>query len=194
MGASVNDTCFTVISNGEKAYYSSFKGMGNLLWDVNCGLFDETGKKPDAHHFFDFLKKEKNNWDFEDIIFLDEPLEKPVYGIITVDFDRKEIMDDNGYGCLYFMFQEWFEDSVNRALNNQPAYVSNKSIKYHLKNENIYFAARDNKVHSFLPKTVEQAAEVLKNMPTLKRIEEDILWIGLRLPQSWKYITPEDSE
>lgn len=187
MGASINDICLTVISNGEIAYYSSFKGIGHILWDVNCGLFSDD--KPNAHRFFNFLKKGKTTWDFEDVIKLDEPLEKPIYGIITVDFDKKEIIDDNGYGNFTVMFFQWFSDSIESAIKKQPGYVSNKSVQYHLKQGNIGFFKNNNEIHSILPNSLEESQKLIQyyedNIDV--KMNERIMWIGLKLPQSWKY-------
>jgi hypothetical protein len=187
MGASINDICLTVVSNGETAYYSSFKAMGHILWDVNCGLFSDN--KPKAHYFFDFLKKGNTTWDFEDVVKLNEPLEKPVYGIITVDFDKKEIVDDNGYGDLIVMFFQWFSDSIKSTQDNRSGYVSNKSVKYHLAQGNIVFLKRDNKVHSVLPSSLEESLKLIQyyedNIEA--KMDEEIMWIGIKLPQGWKY-------
>jgi hypothetical protein len=187
MGASINDICLSVISNGKTAYYSGFKGMGHILWDINCDLFSDN--KPEASHFFDFLKKGKTTWDFEDIIKLDEPLEKPVYGIITVDFDKKEIIDDNGYGYFIVMFLQWFSDSIESAINKRSGYVSNQSVKYHLKQGNIVFFKRNNEIHSVLPPSLEEALKLIEyyedNIDA--KLNEDIMWIGIKLPPDWKY-------
>lgn len=107
MGASAKDICLCIVANGESAFYSSVKGIGHIIWDIRLGLFSDA--IPDAKHALDFIVGSDWEWC---TYALSEPLSDPVYGNVTIDFDKKIITDDNGWGLSTRMLYEWLELSL----------------------------------------------------------------------------------
>lgn len=193
MSASIDDIAITIISNGETAYYSSFKGCGHIFWEVDAQIFSDN--KPEAKKVFDFLKKNKSEgWDDESVLSLDEPLVDPIYGILIIDYDKKQIIDNNGYGLMNQMFLEWFKNSLTSAKTKKPGYLSNKTVKYHLKNGNIYFSKLHGEVQSFLPSTIDEALNTFESIKGMIRYDLDIDWVSIKLPDDWTHIIPEEED
>jgi hypothetical protein len=133
MGASNSDIGLTVISNGEVAHYASVKGCGNLIWDMRLGLYGEV--KPDPHAVLDFVAG--SNW--EDCVEkLSGPLHSPIYGTITLDFDLRRVVDDNGYDSSDKMKAEWLLRSIRAAMTgDSEAMCPSESLLDHLKHQRI---------------------------------------------------------
>jgi hypothetical protein len=203
MGASVEDIGITIISNGETAYYSSYKGIGNILWEVDFGLYSDV--KPNAFKIFDFAQK--TLWE-NGINSLDKPLEDPSYGILTVNFDTKTIIDDNGYGAWDGMFLEWFVNCIFKYANREVKGYSNKPILTkktvieHLKNGNFYIGNRFQKPSDLiLPDNINDTYDLLIGLgykdiysKPIALIEKDYSWGQIKAPKGWTVITPDEDE
>jgi hypothetical protein len=203
MGASIDDISITIISNGETAYYSSYKGIGNILWEVDFGLY--SNKKPNAFKIFDFAKN--TSWK-DGIRVLDKPLEDPSYGILTVNFDTKTIIDDNGYGPWDGMFLQWFVNAIFKYANREvkgygdKAILTKKTVIEHLKNGNLYiggFSRKDSDL--MLPNNIDDTYDLLINLgyesvysTPIAVIDKGYRWGQIKPPKDWTIVTPEDDE
>jgi len=201
MGASVGDIAITIISNGETAYYSSYKGIGNILWNCEFGLYSD--KKPNAFKIFDFAKK--TSWE-DGIEALDEPLTEPVYGTLTVNFDTKTIIDSNGYGPWDGMFLQWFVSAIFKHANREvkgygdKPMLTKKTVAEHLKNGNFYigdFLRKDSKL--ILPNNIDDTYDLLIDLgyesvysTPVTVIERRYSWGQIKAPQGWTIIQDED--
>jgi hypothetical protein len=201
MGASINDIFITIISNGETAYYSSYKGIGNIMWEVDFGLYSD--KKPNAFNIFDCAKK--TSWK-DSIKSLDKPLENPSYGILTVNFDTRTIIDDNGYGSWDCMFLQWFINAIFkyakreiRGYGDKPI-LSKKTVSEQLKNGNFYIGNRFQKPTDLvLPKNINDTYDLLIDLGytdiySKPRVfmEKDYSYAQIKPPHGWTIIIPED--
>lgn len=185
MSASNEDINLTIISNGQTAYYSSVKGIGHILWDIRFGLFSEEKPNP-----FTVLKFTKNT-DWEDCIeVLDRPLDNPVYGIITVDFDNKVIIDSNGYGLFNQMFIQWFAQSVLKP-SSKGVMIPKKSLDEHLKNGRLSIYGGNNVL---FPKNIKDMQVMLSSwgwtnqysIPEFIR-ENHYDFVTLEIPIGWHH-------
>lgn len=196
MGASSQDINLIIISNEQTAYYSSVKGCGNLIWDIRFGLFKD--EKPDAFKILEFTK----NTDWENcIVVLDKPLENPIYGSIIINFDKKEIIDNNGYGLSNTMSLTWLIYSTYDALENKEGLIPKKSLENHLKNNRITFIDyKGNLIGESLPKTFKEFKLFLDNLGfehryalSIKAIEKSYHTVALKIPQDWTHYPEEKS-
>jgi len=136
MGVSREDISLTIIANNEHVYYSSVKGVGNLIWDIRLGIFSNTPPKADTA--LEFIV----GTDWEDCtVKLDQPLTDPVYGSFTIDFDRKVVVDANGWGPSNRIFFDWLERSVVEALAGAEGLVPGPSLLDHFKHGRIQIEA-----------------------------------------------------
>lgn len=64
---------------------------------------------------------------------LAEPLADPIYGSVTIDFDKRKVIDKNGYGPLDRMAISWLIHSMRSAARgNQDEMIPLKSLRDHL--------------------------------------------------------------
>jgi hypothetical protein len=197
MGASIDDVAITIVSNGETAYYSSYKGVGNVLWEIECGLYSED--KPNAFTLFDSVKGK--TWE-NAIDKLEKPLENPTYGILTVDFDNKTIVDENGYNSWDAMPLDWLVNCVFRFANrelqgwNMDTMLTKETFIKHLEDGNFYIGNRFNKdVDVSFPKNINDAYDFFAslgyddyhNRPK-SVIEKDYVWGKVKPPKGWEVI------
>lgn len=162
MGASSKDINLIVISGGRKAYYSSVKGCGVLIWDLRFGLFHEIS--PDPNTVLDFAL-DSENWG-HCLEPRDEPLAKPVYGSVTVDFDLKRVTDDNGYGPSNRIFAEWLYAAILEVISGEPGdLIASESMRAHLEAGTVRLTPshdRDQVPALSLPRDLVEAAEFVK--------------------------------
>lgn len=126
MGASVEDVNLIIIHNGKKTYWSGMKSCGHVLLDVRFGLYSDD-PKPDLSWI------SNTTWD-EILQPLDAPLEKPIYGDLTVDFDRRVIIEDTGWGTPFTMYPQWLAMTWKDP-NDAP--LSKKSFVEHLAKQRV---------------------------------------------------------
>jgi hypothetical protein len=88
MRDSLNDVSVTIISQGATQYWAGMKTCGNVFIDIRFGLY--SGGLPDLSWIQGTL------WE-QMLEPLDGPLNSPIYGKITVDFDRRLILDSTGW-------------------------------------------------------------------------------------------------
>lgn len=126
MGASINDVNLIIIHQGEKAYWSGMKSCGHVLLDLRFGLYSED-PKPNLSWI------SNTPWD-EMLQLLDTPLEDPCYGSLTIDFDRKMIIDDSGGSSPFVLYPQWLAMTWDAP---RDAPVNRKSLIEHLANQRV---------------------------------------------------------
>jgi len=195
MSTSVHDMNLIVRTGGKETYYSTVKGGGNLIWDVRLGIFgaDVAALKSSL----DFVRGTK----WEDCIALRKtPLNKPAYGSVTIDFDRKFVTDSNSYGRSDEMILEWVDRSIAAAMSERAdGLVAADSLKDHLANQRIVLHLYE----SFFPepKLLEDAqsivlpADFTEARKTLHALRYEGPPSGgymarLKLPPDWTFVDP----
>lgn len=160
MGASSRDINLIVIAHGRAAYYSSVKGCGQLIWDLRFGLF--SAETPDPDHVLDFTQ-DSEEWG-HCIDVLEAPLEAPVYGSTTIDFDRKTLVEDNGYIESNRMNAQWLLASIRQAIVDEPGeMIPPASLRAHLSAGRISLTpAHPGVTARDLPAGLEAAAAVVE--------------------------------
>ncbi|WP_454727898.1 MULTISPECIES: hypothetical protein [Cupriavidus] len=129
MGASARDINLIVVAHGRTAYYGSVKGCGHLIWDLRFGLY--ALDKPDPHRVLDFAM-DSDEWR-HCLDALDAPLQSPIYGSTTIDFDAKAIVEDNGYGNADRMLAQWLLAAIEAAIADVPdALIPPDALRAHL--------------------------------------------------------------
>lgn len=82
----------TIVAGGRRAFYRGIKGLWSVIWDLRMGLYRED--LPDPDRALDWVSD--SSWcGFVEPV--PKPLSRTIYGSTTIDFDRKLIVDDNGY-------------------------------------------------------------------------------------------------
>jgi len=182
MGVSIKDICLTVISNGETAYYSSVKGIGNLLFDTKVGLY--SAKPPKASELFKRVKDE--NW-LDCIEKLDKPLKSPIYGTIKVDFDSKKITSKKGYGVPNEIMVSFMLPTIEHTLGigRREGLISDQAIKNHFKNKRFKHTDSNYQVIKDIPEfeTLQDYYEFLSN--SRYDIKSLISFVSIELPKGW---------
>lgn len=129
MSASIQDINLTVVRGGAKAFCQGVKGCGVLIWDIRMGLFSSETSHEAPHHALEWLTN--SNWD-DSVELIPGPLKDPVYGYVTIDFDNKHVVDENGYGDSNAMPFDWFYRSVISASKGQDGLISAASVCDHI--------------------------------------------------------------
>ncbi|WP_274644332.1 hypothetical protein [Pseudomonas serbica] len=119
MSASLNDVNLIIISQGQTQYWAGMKSCGNVFLDIRFGLY--SGGSPDL------LWIEGTPWD-EMLEPLDGRMESPIYGELTVDFDRRLIQESTGWSP-FELFPQWL---LLTWTDPADAPVSKQSLKEHL--------------------------------------------------------------
>jgi hypothetical protein len=146
-----NDSNLIVISNGEIGYYVSHKGVGNIIFELDLGIF--TGVKPNVKTIFDKVWINQTNKQ-EKVL----SSEDAVYGYLLINYDTKTIVSASGYSIPNVFLPQWilqslkniFEDNYNRKDKEieededdfaddelDENVISLKSLEYHFKNKNV---------------------------------------------------------
>lgn len=128
MSASNEDISLTIIANGERAFYSGVKGVGNLIFDTRLGMF--SGHIPKPSRALDFIAG--TDWEYC-VEALGEPIQNPVYGSVTIDFDKKIVTDENGYGPSDRIFFAWLVESVRDAIKGSDGLIPRESLLEHFR-------------------------------------------------------------
>jgi hypothetical protein len=126
MGASIEDVNLIIIHNGQKTYWSGMKSCGHVLLDLRFGLYLED-PKPDLSWI------SNTPWD-EMLQLLDAPLGEPCYGSLTIDFDRKMIIDDSGGSSPFVLYPQWLAMTWD---DPRDAPVNKKSLVEHLAKQRV---------------------------------------------------------
>lgn len=197
MGSSKTDSNLIVISKGKKAYYSSHKGVGNILFELKLGIF--TGIHPTAKSAFKGLSK----YSWEDWIDrLDKPLssEEASYGYLIINFDTKTITSRSRYSYPNTFNTQWILRSLNSIFEKKSNenVISDNSVKYlfdngYMKIQNFNKELFDFKISlkEFYEKTKEymyREYAITQNVPELKEL--NIIFI--KLPDDWTLINQEE--
>lgn len=185
MSASNQDIALTIISDGKSAYFSSVKGIGNIIWDARLGIFNN--QDPIARKALKFIKG--GAWE-ECVDQLKSPLANPVYGTIEINFDTKKIQDDNGYSESTCMLFEWLLRSVHDVINRKEGLIPKESLLDHFRSGRIQLYAGNNAYGE--PLKFSDLASAYTSLCTIKEVawEEDRKHIGfarLILPSNWTY-------
>jgi len=194
MGVSIDDIALTIVANDERAYYSAVKGIGHLIWDMRLGVFSDT--RPDAKHALDFL--EGSNW--EDCTrALNEPLADPVYGNVTVDFDKKIILDANVWGLSTRMFFDWLESSVVCGIDGRDeGLIPVASLIEHFKCSRIQIESGPCAEPFSERLCFSNLNEALDSLRTTKiaamRASRPLAWAHIDLPHGWHHEVADDVE
>lgn len=126
MGVSLDDVNLVIIHQGKKTYWSGMKSCGHVLLDIRFGLYSEDAR-PDLSWV--------SNTTWEEILQpLEGPLENPVYGDLIVDFDRKVITEETGYGSPFMMYPQWLAMTWR---DPEIAPLSKKSFVDHLAKQRV---------------------------------------------------------
>lgn len=194
MGASTSDICLTIIANGHKAYYAGVKGCGAVIWDLRSGLFDPVA--PDPTRALDWIAK--STWD-DSIEPLDAPLEHPIYGFTTIDFDTKRIVERNDYMPANLIFFDWLAFSIKDAIGGRrDGIVPGPSLSSHLTARRIQIRNSDaaSDAPFVLPaQTISEAAQACERLLKQARAAQQPrpAFAALELPDGWALIN-EDAE
>lgn len=196
MGSSVTDSNLIVISNGKKAYYSSHKGIGNILFELKLGIF--TGIHPKAKSAFKGVSK----YSWKDCMDkLDKPLssEEAGYGYLIIDFDTKTITSRSRYSYPNTFKTQWILSclkSIFEKKSNQNV-ISDDSIKYLFENGYMKIQNENGELFDFklsLKEFYEKTKEyyyrehlIENNVPDLKELNQ----IFIQLPVDWTLINQE---
>ena len=197
MGSSRTDSNLIVISKGKKAYYSCHKGVGNILFELNLGIF--TGKKPTAKSAFNALSQYSwKDW----IEKLDKPLsfDEASYGYLIINFDTNTIVSRSRYSYPNSFNTQWILQSLRSIFERKSKenVITDKSMVYLF--ENGYIKMRNNKgelfdfnmsLKEFYEKTKEykyREHSIVENIPELKQLNS----IFIQLPNDWNLINQEE--
>ena len=133
MGSSIIDSNLIVISQGKKAYYSCHKGVGNILFELNLGIFIE--RKHTAKNIFNSLSK--YSWK-DSIKKLDKPLSsnEAGYGYLIINFDTNTIFSRSGYSYPNYFNIQWILTSLKSIFEKKSHenIISDISIIYLFEN------------------------------------------------------------
>lgn len=186
MSASSKDIALTIISNGERAYYSSVKNAGNLIWDIRLGVF--SGSCPKADQALQFLR----GTDWEDCTeTLRKPLVDPVYGSVTIDFDQKIVTDANGWGSSDRIFFSWLTQSISAAMYGACGLVPEASLLEHFAQRRIQLEVGPKHTAYGDPLSFDSLVEAKEKLQQV----EDLVWnehhctlsfARIALPTGWK--------
>ncbi len=183
MSSSVHDIALSIISNGKTSYYSSVKGCGNLISELDFGVYGSTN--PDSSKALKWTK----GTDWEDCIEkLKSPLLNPTYGTIDVDFDLRQVRYNNSYAPPNYYFFDWIYRSIEETIDGDRSYISSKSINDHVKNKRIkYYRSNDDEPVDF--SSPLNLPDYLKSLQSLK--DSYALYALIELPPSWRIIDEE---
>lgn len=196
MGSSTTDSNIIVISKGKKAYYSCHKGVGNILFELNVGIFVE--KNHTAKNIFNTL----NKYSWKDWIEkLDKPLssEKAHYGYLIINFDTNTIVSRSCYSYPNYFNTQWILTSLKSIFEKKSSenIISDNSIKYLF--ENGYMKMQNEKkelfdfkisLKEFYQKTKEYyycTSLIAEKVFELKELKN----IFIALPDNWTLINQE---
>ena len=197
MGSSTTDSNLIVISNGKKAYYSCHKGVGNILFELNLGVF--TGEKPTAKSAFKSLSK--NGWR-DWIEKLDKPLssDEACYGYLVINYDTNTIISRSGYAYPNYFNTQWILASLHSIFEKKSNenVISDKSIIYLFENGYMKMENSENELFNFkisLKEFYEKTKEyryrehsIAQKVPELKELQK----IFIKLPKNWTLINQEE--
>jgi hypothetical protein len=125
MSTSLKDVNLIVISEGRTQYWAGMKSCGNVLLDIRFGLYS-AGQAPDLSWI------DGTPWE-EMLEPLGKPMKKPIYGELTVDFDRRLILENTGFGSPFELYPQW----LLMSWDDPDAPVSKKSLREHLAQQRV---------------------------------------------------------
>jgi hypothetical protein len=181
MSWELDDVNLIIVNNGLKRYWAGVKNCGHVLMDERLGLWADN-PEPDLSWI------NKSSWG-EMLKAIDEPLEAPIYGSITVDFDARKIIDHTGFGQFFDINLAWLALTWRYP---RDAPINKKSLRAHLK------AGRVQVMEGFNLSTPEFLGEALpKTLPKALDFVEEKLKLGgwfarFSLPPGWTYDGEEE--
>lgn len=183
MSCSLDDVNLIIVHNGQKRYWAGVKTCGHVLMDERLGLWADS-PEPDLSWI------SKSTWG-EMLEEIESPLQDPVYGSITVDFDAKQIIDRSGFGHFFDMNLSWLAMTWRFP---REAPVTKKSLRGHLR------AGRVQLIDSCDLRDACPVGEVFPTtVPKAQVFVEQKLDIGcwharFKLPDGWAYTAEDDDD
>jgi hypothetical protein len=182
--SSTQEIALAITANEKTAWYAAAKECGHILWEIELGIFHH--QKPDVQ--WAFWLEEESGWD-EYIIQIDKPLTNAPYGSITINYETQIIKDNSHYQSLLNMPVQWFLDALKGAVYGYSGYLTQKSIRYHIENHNVFFTDSLNQcIDIAIPDSLKTACEKSCHENFLKEDKgSKIVNVSLKLPEDWKY-------
>lgn len=187
MGVSNHDIALAIVANGQTAHYASLKGIGHIIWDLRTGIF--AGKVPNADTLLHWV--DETAWgEYTDR--LQEPLKDPVYGRVTIDFDQKTVIDQNGWGDSTQMFFDWLIDSADAAVNgfDDEPLIPAESLLDHFQCGRIAVELDNRTLTEISAGTLKDGLKKLKALAYVDESADRLrlaVWGHLKLPTGWTH-------